>query len=350
MIAPKNILIVRTDRIGDVVLSLPLAELIKKHYPECKVSFLVRNYTKDILFNHPSIDNVLILNEKNNKILLGENAKHLKNFNFDSTIVVYPTFWIAYLIFLSRIPQRIGTGYRWYSFLFNTKIYVHRKYAEKHELEFNIDLLKPFGINEQLNEQDVQFNIQINPTSEQKIKEMLKESGINSDDFIAILHPGSGGSSVNLPIEKFKKIIELISKNDKIKIFLTGSKEETKICEMLKMNENIKNLAGKLNLSELIALTNMSNIFISNSTGPLHIAAALGKNTIGFYPRILACSAKRWGPYTNKKKIFEPSINCENCTREQCSKLDCMNSIEPREVAEEIDRVFNLTFNKRSSS
>ncbi len=350
MINPKNILIVRTDRIGDVVLSLPLAGLIKKRYPQCKVSFLVRNYTKDILFNHPSIDNVIILNEDNNKILLGENIKHLKNFNFDSSIVVYPTFWIAYLTFLSGIPKRIGTGYRWYSFLFNTKIYVHRKYAEKHELEFNVDLLKPLGINEQVNEHYVQYNIQVNPNSEQKIKEILKETGINSDDFIAIFHPGSGGSSVDLPVEKFKKIIDLISKNDKIKILLTGSKEETKICEMLKVNEKIKSLAGELNLSEVIALINMSNIFVSNSTGPLHIAAALGKNTVGFYPRILACSGKRWGPYTNKKKIFEPSINCENCTREQCNRLDCMNSIDPGEVAGEIDRVFDLTFNKRSSS
>lgn len=350
MIEPKNILIVRTDRIGDVVLSLPLAELIKKHYPECKVSFLVRDYTKDILFNHPFIDDVMILKEENKKVLLRENVKCLKNFNFDSSIVVYPTFGIAYLVFLTGIPHRIGTGYRWYSFLFNNRMYVHRKYAEKHELEFNVDLLKPFGITEQMSENNVQFNIQINPGSEQKINEMLQKSGINNEDFIAIVHPGSGGSAVDLPIERLKKIIELLSNKSKIKILLTGTKEETKICQMLEVNENIKNLAGELNLSELIALINVSNILIANSTGPLHIAAALDKNTIGFYPKILASSAKRWGPYTKKKKIFEPTISCENCTREQCDRMDCMNSINPDEVISEVERVFNLTFNKRSDT
>ncbi len=71
----KNILIVRTDRIGDVVLSLPLADIIKKHYPDCKVSFLVRNYTKEILSNNPFIDEIIILKEENNKVNFFENLK-----------------------------------------------------------------------------------------------------------------------------------------------------------------------------------------------------------------------------------------------------------------------------------
>jgi lipopolysaccharide heptosyltransferase III len=343
MTEPRNILIVRTDRIGDVILSLPLAEIIKRHYPTCKVSFLIREYTKDILFNYPFIDEVIMLKEENGEVLIKENKASLKKFNFDFSIVVYPTFKIAWLIYLADIPFRIGTGYRWYSFLFNKKIYVHRKYAEKHELEFNVELLKAVRINEQITTGNVHFNIRISVQSEQKIENILKDNGINNEDFIVIVHPGSSGSAVDLPADKFKEIVQYLSINEKIKIVITGNSKEKKLCEALKINDKILNFAGMFSLSELIALINKANIMIANSTGPLHIAAALGKHVIGFYPKIPAASAKRWGPYTKKGKVFEPEIDCQNCTREQCQKLDCMRSINVNEVVKEVEKIYNLS-------
>jgi len=100
--------------------------------------------------------------------------------------------------------------------------------------------------------------------------------------------------------------------------------------------------AGILSLSELIALIDKADIFIANSTGPLHIAAALGKYIVGFYPNLLVCSAKRWGPYTNKKIVFSPKKECSDCEREQCTKSECMNSIEVKDVVGEIDKICNF--------
>src|SRR5512146_946707 len=115
MIKPKNLLIVRTDRIGDVVLSLPLAAIIKKHLPDCKITFLVRNYTKPLVQNHPYVDEVIILKENNNKIPVRTNVENILKHNFDSAVIVYPTFVTSLIIFLSKIKYRVGTGYRWYS-------------------------------------------------------------------------------------------------------------------------------------------------------------------------------------------------------------------------------------------
>ena len=342
MITPKNLLIVRTDRIGDVVLSLPLAEIVKKYYPGCKITFLVRNYTKDILENHPFIDKILLLKEENKKVSIFKNVKNIKSFGFDSSIIVYPTFQTALIIFLSGIKNRIGTGYRWYSFLFNHKVFEHRKYAEKHELEYNINLLNSFGINKKVYPGEVSFNLNINKKSEEKVQNLFKDYGINNDKLIIIIHPGSGGSAVDYPVNKFKELIEELSKKDKFQILLTGSKQEMEMCEKLKINSKIKNFAGILNLSELIALISKSDIFVANSTGPIHIAAALGKYTVGFYPNLLVCSAKRWGPYTNKKVIFSPKKECLDCERKQCTKSECMNSIEVKDVVEEIDKIYNF--------
>jgi ADP-heptose:LPS heptosyltransferase len=74
----------------------------------------------------------------------------------------------------------------------------------------------------------------------------------------------------------------------------------------------------------------------------MHIAAALGVYVIGFFPKILSCSQKRWGPYTEKKTIFIPTIDCSNCTREQCEKINCMNSIDIGRVFDETKTVLKI--------
>jgi ADP-heptose:LPS heptosyltransferase len=74
----------------------------------------------------------------------------------------------------------------------------------------------------------------------------------------------------------------------------------------------------------------------------MHIAAALGVHVIGFFPKILSCSQKRWGPYTEKKTIYVPSIDCSDCTRKQCEKLNCMNSIDIGKVFDETKTVLKI--------
>jgi lipopolysaccharide heptosyltransferase II len=342
MIIPKNLLIVRTDRIGDVVLSLPLAGLIKKHYPDCHITFLLKNYTKGLTEGHPYIDDVLILKEKNNKISLLDNIRQIKNNSYDAAVVVYPTFITSLIIFLSCISHRIGTGYRWYSVLFNNKVYEHRKNAVRHELEYNVNLLKSLGIEENVNPSNVNFNLKIAPNDDDRVTTILKVKGIDLKKPVIIIHPGSGGSAVDLPLAKFKELIDLIHHNLTAEIIISGSKSEIELCHNLLVPGITKNLAGLFNLAELKALISHADIFIANSTGPLHIAAALDKYVIGFYPKIPQCSPQRWGPYSNKGIVFTPKLECNNCTREQCERLDCMNTILIPEVFAEIKKIYKF--------
>jgi len=338
---PKNILLVRTDRIGDVVLSLPMAEIIKRHFPNSKVSFLLRNYTKALADNNPFIDEILILHEENGEELMNENIELLKNKNFDTCFVVHPTLRMAAILFLSGIKKRIGTGYRWYSFLFNKKIFEHRKYGTDHELHHNLNMLRKIGISESVNEENVSFNIHPSPESIQKVEDLLNRNKIDTSIANVIIHPGSGGSAVDLPISTFKEVVSLLARELKLNILITGSESEKKLCEEFIVNERTYNLAGKFNLEELIAVINKSKIMIANSTGPIHIAAALGKSVVGFYPKIASCSQKRWGPYTNKKVIFEPVIECQNCTKKQCSELNCMSSISAQDIFNSIKEMLS---------
>jgi len=342
MINPQNILIVRTDRIGDVVLSIPMAEIVKRKYPHCKITYLVRDYTSVLLEGNSFIDEVIIADEQNGDILFTKNLIKIKEKTFDTCIVLNPTFKIALMLFFARIKNRIGTGYRWYSVLFNQKVFEHRKYGDKHELEYNINLLYKLGIHTSEIPEEIHFHLEIDENSSEKIISILSEKGCNPGNKIAIIHPGSGGSSVDLPKEKLIELTKMLASLEKVSIIITGSKSEFELCKDFEVSDSVINLSGQLNLSLLKSLINNAKVFISNSTGPLHIAAALGVHVIGFFPKILACSQKRWGPYTEKKSIFIPSIDCGNCTRKQCEKLNCMNSIDIGKVFDETKSVLKI--------
>jgi ADP-heptose:LPS heptosyltransferase len=328
MITPKNLLIIRTDRIGDVVLTLPLARVIKERFPECKITFLVREYTKPILYKHPYIDEVLVLKEDNNKINLSDNIREIKALKFDACITVYPTFDLARMTWLAGIKHRIGTGYRWYSFLFNHKVYEHRKYGEKHELEHNLRLLNFFGIDDKAAAKNISFDIHIDEKSSEKVDAVLKTKGVDVAKKLLIIHGGSGGSAVDLPIPKMRELAALLNGLSGIYVLLTGNEKEKAVCKELEAGENVINLAGEFDLRELMALISQADVLIANSTGPIHLAAAMGKFTVGFYPKIKSCSKERWGPYTEKKAVFTPDLECGNCSRKQCERLNCMNYID----------------------
>lgn len=319
---PKNILVVRTDRIGDVVLALPMAHAINQKYPKSQISFLVRQYTFPLASQNKYVKEALVLKEKNGRMLFWQNLKQIKNI-FDTVIVSYPTFKLALLLFLAGIKVRIGTGYRWYSFLFNKKVYEHRKYGTKHELEHNLELLKLIGVEKPT---DINFGIAIKAEAHFFIKDYLNNLGIKKDLPIVIVHPGSGGSAIDLPFEKMLELVTRLAKEE-IALCITGTNEEKELCDRMIVSPGIINMAGKLSLEQLMALISQSDLLIANSTGPIHIAAALGKSTIGFYPKIASCSPTRWGPYSNKSVIFQPSLDCSNCNREQCEKINCMSSI-----------------------
>lgn len=344
MIKPKNLLLIRSDRIGDVILSLPLAEIIKKHYPDCRITFLLRDYTKDLAASNPFIDEVLVLKEKDGEIVINENLKMLVEKNFDTCITVYPTFRIAWLVFRTGIRNRIGSGYRWYSLLFNKKVYEHRKYADKHELEYNINLLKEIGIDEKITKDNVHFFIEIEKSVDEKVSKTLIDNGISTSRPVVIVHPGSGGSAVDLPIEKFKTLVERLV-NSNLQVLITGSESEIELCQQLVVNSSVNNFAGKFSLKELVALINKADVFVSNSTGPIHIAAALDKYSIGFYPHLTACLPKRWGPYSSKSKIYMPESDCEDCKKKQCTKAKCMNTINIEKVSSDILEIIK-SFNK----
>ena len=190
------------------------------------------------------------------------------------------------------------------------------------------------------NYDSVDFNIHPKQSDLTLIDEIFNKYSLNNGKPTIILHPGSGGSAIDLPFNKILELITILAQSLQVNIILTGSKAEKELCNKLTISNNVLNFSDRFNLSELVALISKADVLIANSTGPIHLAAALNIFTIGFYPKFNECSAKRWGPYSNKRFIFEPEIDCKECNRKQCESLNCMNSIDVKKVFKTINKIF----------
>jgi ADP-heptose:LPS heptosyltransferase len=162
----------------------------------------------------------------------------------------------------------------------------------------------------------------------------LRESGIRPADRLAVLHPGSGGSARDWRPERFGELARRLSQNN-VRVVVTGSGEEQRLVQtVVKGSEGAAiPLAGKLSLAELGALLERAGLLVANSTGPLHLAAAVGTAVIGFYPPIPQCSSRRWGPLTDRRVIFEPTAEeCPVCRGGACRGDACMEMIKVEDV------------------
>lgn len=297
-----RVAIVRTDRLGDMILTLPLCRAVREAFPDKKIIMIANSYTMPLLRDCPAIDDAVFIDQKKGGLneIIASSAPEVIFFP-------RPRLEEAFGAYISRVPLRIGSAYRWYSILFNHRVHDHRKVAAFHEAEYNVRLLESIT-----GQQHKTFLVPpvIQPASKIKIDAFLQENQIGESDRIVIIHPGSGGSARDWKAVNFKLLAKDLANYDGIKIIITGSKSEQEIClEVSKSNKKIINTAGLFSLEEIIALIAGASLFISNSTGVIHIAAALGVRVIGFYPSTPHLSAKRWGPYTKNAVILSPPQN-----------------------------------------
>ncbi len=329
----KRILLVRTDRLGDVVLTLPMLPILRRHFPDAFIAMLLRSYTATLVEGHPHVDALLLYDDGNQLIAFNQMLKQIRGYEFDIAIVARPTARLAWMMFRASIPVRVGTGFRYYSPLFNKRIFEHRKDARRHELDYNLNLLKALGC---AIEGPPEFSLTIPSDSEAKIDELLRQFSVDHDKELIVIHPGTGGSAREWPAEFFGRLAARFEEERGSQVVLTGAKgEERKVAEVLIASKGRAiPLVGRLSLKELSAVIKRANLFVSNSTGPLHLAAALGTPVVGLFPQHIPMSAVRWGPYTSKKRVLVPDkpVNCSECINNKGAPCDCMMSISVGDV------------------
>jgi heptosyltransferase-3 len=313
-----------------VILTLPTIKALKSNFPNARIAMLLNSYTVDLV---EGVAGVLIYNKEIAPKPFFEMLAELRHAKFDAAVVAFPRFRIALLLRLAGIPIRVGTGYRWYSFLFNKRIFEHRKSVEKHEAEYNLSLLKGLGC-EVSSKPEVK--IVISGQERKKASDIRQSIGISDIDDLVLLHPGSGGSAHDWKPQNFSQLAAELKKRG-FSVVITGGKAEAGLVQSVAQDagEGVKSFVSNLSLKEFAAFIQTAKLFVANSTGPLHIAAAVGTPVVGLYAPVKVMSPKRWGPLTDKKVIFVPEPEqCSRCKGGECQGNYCMDQISVKQVLE----------------
>lgn len=328
MTTAPHIVISRTDSIGDVVLTLPLAGFLKAQYPDCRISLLGQHYTRPLAEYCRHIDGFLDWKNLENESP-DARVRIFRQMKADVLIHVFPVNEIARISALAGIPVRIGTAGRWWNWLYcNKVIRFSRKKSDLHESQLNWKLLKGLSITRipDLAEIPAWYGLDVAADAFQaKTKfDPLKKH--------LILHPGSRGSAREWGIDNFYSLAALLPEEN-YQIFITGTAAEGESLRghALFSLPNIQNLCGMFSLSELMAFIAACDALVACSTGPLHLAAALGIRAIGIYPPIRPMHPGRWAPLGRDVIVHVAATPCNKCKGQiVCS---CIRDIRPEDVA-----------------
>ncbi len=332
----SRILIVRTDRIGDVLLSTPVIKALRQFYPQAYISMMVAPHALEIIEGNPYLDEVIVYDKdgKHKSWLRSlKFASRLKKKKFDLAVILHPTNRVHLLAFLARIPKRLGYN-RKLGFLLNEKKEHKKQEGLKHEAEYNLELLKDLGIAGRHTE----LYIPIKAESEKWVNDLFERVGISTSDKLLAINPGASCPSKLWPLERFAEVAARLSRAHNLKILVLAGPKDMFLAEKIALHQELKgkaiNLAGKTSISQLASILKRCALFISNDSGPVHIASAVGTPVISVFGRNQpGLSPKRWGPLGKRDRYLHKEVGCIQCLAHNCQKeFACLKAISVEDV------------------
>lgn len=292
-----KILVVRNDKLGDFMLAWPAFAALKLSLPESRIDALVSGYTADIARLCPHIDNVIV--DPGADADSRDFAGTLLEARYDAAITLFSTGRIGWLLWRARIPTRVAPATKLAQFFHNARLTQRRSRSEKPEYAYNVDLVRHFlaGLGLPCREGHPPWLVFPHDETQALRRRFCAAHGIDATQRLVFLHPGSGGSANNLDIGQYARLgLALESADGHHLVISAGPGEIDKANELSGRLSRVgptvyHSTAGLEAFAHHIAFC---DLFISGSTGPLHIAGALNCNTAAFYPRRRSSTALRW--------------------------------------------------------
>jgi ADP-heptose:LPS heptosyltransferase len=315
----SRVLICRTDNLGDVVLTLPLAGYLKQLFPGVQVDFLCRAYAAPLVRQCRHVDQVLVLED------LADPARRFADEGYDSVIFAFPNRRLAQAARHARIANRVGTSHRFYHwYTCNRLAHFSRARSTLHEAQLNFELLRPLGIDHMPALKDIAALYGLTAPRLAAV-DALRESG----SFNVVLHPKSNGNGREWPLAHYAALARRLQSVPGVRIWVTGSAAEGELLAReigsLFAMPHVRNLCGRFDLAGLVALIGCAGGLVASGTGPVHIAAALGRPTLGLFPPIAPIHAGRWGALGANAQSLCGERRCETCSGN--AACTCMEAI-----------------------
>lgn len=319
---------IRLDRMGDLVLTLPCDQLVAEEY-ECH--WVIPKGLEFVAQASAQTKNWTSLDKNQAKSSFWSLRKLIKEIQPEVSVSFHVPWWVNFALWTCGVKTRGGVQSQWHSYLFlNRGLRQKRSRVEAHEMEYNYQLVEHV------------FNLKRNRDAWKPLQMQVPqktELAFDTSQNYFVVHPGMGGSALNWPTRAYAELIHQLT--EKAPVVITGTKNDeaylAPLKQTLKENHKVVWLDKQLNGDQLLKLLKNAKATIAPSTGVLHLSASLGAASLGIYSPIKVHTADRWGPKGQKTQTFTPSVQCPadfECLKQECPRYFCMDQLSVQPVAQ----------------
>ncbi len=334
-----KILVTRTDRLGDLVLTLPVFEALKTACPAWEIHAMVAPGAVPLVENDPHLARVWTWRDDLSAAEAGALSGEVAAEGFTAAVMIQYRRELAKMLREAGIARRYGPWSKWSSWIhLNRGQRQNRSGGGHHEMEFNLQLAERLLRDEgHTASNPLGPRLYLNAAQQQLARDFRAEYGAEK---LVFLHPGSGGSALDWEPERFATVANVLAAEAGRKVFITGAGPDAGIVAdvVMHLQPTVTVLLDKFVLRDFLAVLAAADLFIGPSTGPLHLAAALGVPTLGLYPPVRTMHPDRWGPrsFVNPApRNLMPELDCPArrlCRLERCEHYNCLNELRVEAV------------------
>ncbi len=314
MLDQPRILVTRTDRIGDLVISTPIFRALREKFPHSHIAVCVFQEHRELVEGNPHLSEVILYDKAGGEKHWPRQfcfAQKIRRKKFDCVIHLHATNRMHLMGWLAGIPVRVGYDRRAAWALTQAHAY-DKKEGARHEADYLFRLVSELATQPTF---PLQPYVPVSEKNRRSLENLLEYYGV-SDKNIAVIHPSASDATKMWPADGFAQLIRHSCESRNLGISFRwiaigddkASEQAQKIQELSGIP--LINFCGKLSLGMLAALFEKSGIVVSNDSGPAHIAAAVGAPTVSIFGRWQAgLNVERWRPLGAKTAVVIPQID-----------------------------------------
>lgn len=337
----RNLLLVRLDNLGDVLLCTPAFHALRETLPEAKLTLLASPVGAQVAELNPDLDDVIVYqapwmdvwgrleqdSRRERRIV-----EQLKEREFDGAIIFtsfrQSSLPAAYLCYLADIPLRLAASIDGSGSLLTTR---HKAPEEplRHEVERALDLVAVEGFHTS----DLDLVLRVPSEDRLAMRRRLASEGLSEGSFLVVVHPGCSMPARTYPWEMFAEVADLLVEVLGAQVMLTGDAGEVELVERVggRMKAQAHSMAGRATFREFAALLSLADLVITNNTGPAHVSAAVKTPVVDLFA--LTNSPEQWRPWRVPHRLLYREVPCALCYSRVCPyHQECLRAVSPMEV------------------
>ncbi len=343
----RNALIVQTSFLGDTVLTLPLVAEVRRRFPVQRLTVLCLPGGRELLRDHPAIDEIIAYDKKNRDRGWGglrRLAARIAENGFTVALTPHKSLRTALLLALAGVPRRIGFRESRGWFLYHQRA---RRDPRRHDVERNLSVLEAVGVRP---EDCIRaLELPVSAKVQAAVDGKLGELGVDDRLPLIGVHPGSVWPTKRWSAEGFGALISLLRKRHECRVLLFGGAEDEPVVEQVQRQCGgaAVSLVGRIGLRELAAAINRCRVFVTNDSGPMHVAVARCVPTVA----IFCATTPELGfyPYTHRAIVVQRELSCRPCAshggrRCPLGTEDCIRQVGPQAVLAAVEKLLRGEF------